>query len=377
MPGRNLPVALLLAALLIAGCGPRSESAARIQSKAEEARSLIVARAQSGADVSSYLQGMEQVKARLDDRQMAEGEALLDRLIAELNTGGDGGTGLVVPGEATSSDFGPPQPVALVGYDEAEGVMEPFISRDGRLLLFNSQNRPGGKPDLHHAERIDDRTFRYLGPVTGANSEGFDGGPSMDRNDRLYFMSPRVYEFRHVTIHRAEFRDGRVEGVSLAEGDMAPERPGWLNMDAEISADGRTLYYCVNEWNTDHNIPKSSDLRVAHLANGRFNTAPGSEAIFAALNTADLEYAPSLSADEREIFFTRARFDLSGGQLRGMTSSIHMATRSAPGEPFGEPRRIASITGLVEGPTLAPDGRTLYYHRKEGGIFRLYMVQRR
>lgn len=50
---------------------------------------LTGTRAQSGADVSGYLQRMEQAKAFFDDGQMAEGDALLDRMIAELNAGDD------------------------------------------------------------------------------------------------------------------------------------------------------------------------------------------------------------------------------------------------------------------------------------------------
>jgi hypothetical protein len=33
-------------------------------------------------------------------------------------------------------------------------------------------------------------------------------------------------------------------------------------------------------------------------------------------------------------------------------------------------------TGFVEGPTLSPDEKSLYYHKREGGVFVIYRVTR-
>jgi len=43
--------------------------------------------------------------------------------------------------------------------------MEPFITRDGRYLLFNNSNDPLVDTNLHYAERIDDLTFAYRGEI--------------------------------------------------------------------------------------------------------------------------------------------------------------------------------------------------------------------
>jgi hypothetical protein len=315
---------------------------------------------------------MEQAGVHFDRGEVAEGEAIMDAVARQLEERrGE------VAAAPPDPEFGPPRRVAIEGYDAAEGVMEPFISRDGRLLLFNSQHRDGDPPDLHYAERIDDLTFRYRGPVGGANSRAVDGAPSMDRNSRLYFISPRDYGKSLATIYSARFDNGTIEAPRLVAGDVAPGKPGWLNMDAEISADGRTLYYCVNEWNRKHNLPRTSDIRVARLSGGRFETPAGSAAMLRAVNSDDLEYAPALSHDERELYFTRASFTFSGGKLTLAKTSIMVARREAADRPFGEPRRIKSITGFVEGPTITPDGRKLYYHRNDGDRFQLYMVERR
>ena len=147
-------------------------------------------------------------------------------------------------------------------------------------------------------------------------------------------------------------------------------------MDAEISADGKTLVYTVNEWNTDFNVPKTSNLHVAQMVGARFERMGDSDEIFRNVNTGELGYAPSLSADQLELSFTRARLDIRDGKLRGMISRILVATRSSKNKPFGEPQWIKAITGLVEGSTITPDKKILYYHKKEAGAFRLYRVRR-
>ena len=54
------------------------------------------------------------------------------------------------------------------------------------------------------------------------------------------------------------------------------------------------------------------------------------------------------------------------------------ATRTSNTEAFGEPSVVNAIgtNDFVEGPSIAPDGRTLYYHKREGDKFRLYKVTR-
>jgi hypothetical protein len=375
---------LSLALLVSAGCfggSPVSEGTrSRIEQKAETAKKLIRQRADSGKDVRGVLTTLEAAGSRFDKGDVAGGETLLDQALAQLQSGES------VPlefSEPATDLYGDPQPVAVLGYDASMGIMEPFISRDGHVLLFNNGNAAHntdgtkGGPDLHHARRINDDTFQYLGKIRGANSSMVDGAPSLDQNNRLFFISPRAYKKKRSTVHTGIFENGEAMDVGLVSGNISPNKPGWLNMDAEISADGKTLVYTVNEWNTDFNVPKSSNLQVAQWVSGRFERLDGSDAIFRNINTAELEYAPSLSADQLELSFTRSRLDIKDGKLRGMTSRILVATRQSTNEPFGEPRWIKAITGLVEGSTITPDKGTLYYHKKEAGTFRLYKVNRR
>ncbi len=374
-----LGLALFMAIGCFRGSSVSEETRSRIEQKAETAKGLIRQRAQSGEDVSGVLATMEAAGGRFEKGDVAGGEAFLDQALAKLQSGENLRHEFSEPASDLYND---PQPVMVLGYDATKGIMEPFITRDGQYLLFNNGNAAhsteGKKrdPDLHHAQRMNDHTFQYLGKIRGANSSMVDGAPSLDQNNRLFFISPRAYKEKRSTIHTGIFKNGEATDVGLVSGDISPNKPGWLNMDAEISADGKTLYYTVNQWNTDFNVPKTSNLHVAQWVEDRFERRDDSEKIFRNINTEELEYAPSLSADQLELSFTRSRIIIKNGNFRGMVSRILVASRQSLKEPFGEPRWIRTITGLVEGPTFTPDKKILYYHKQETGTFRLYGVRR-
>ena len=374
-----LGLALFMAIGCFRGSSVSEETRSRIEQKAETAKGLIRQRAQSGEYVSGVLATMEAAGGRFEKGDVAGGEAFLDQALAKLQSGENLRHEF---NEPASDLYNDPQPVMVLGYDATKGIMEPFITRDGQYLLFNNGNAAhsteGKKrdPDLHHAQRMNDHTFQYLGKIRGANSSMVDGAPSLDQNNRLFFISPRAYKEKRSTIHTGIFKNGEATDVGLVSGDISPNKPGWLNMDAEISADGKTLYYTVNQWNTDFNVPKTSNLHVAQWIGGRFERLDDSDKIFRNINTEELEYAPSLSADQLELSFTRSRIIIKNGNFRGMVSRILVASRQSLKEPFGEPRWIRTITGLVEGPTFTPDKKILYYHKQEAGTFRLYGVRR-
>ncbi len=112
-------------------------------------------------------------------------------------------------------EFSQPRPVAITGYQGH--AMEPFITRDGRYLLFNNLNDPSENTDLHWAERVSDEEFRYRGKITGTNTKALEGVPTVDRSGNLYFVSTRSYEQTLSTIYRGRFDKGVVAGVSHAQ----------------------------------------------------------------------------------------------------------------------------------------------------------------
>jgi hypothetical protein len=275
-------------------------------------------------------------------------------------------------GAATAATDGPedrsfadPQCLEIAGY--RGDAMEPFVTRDGRYLLFNSSNAPTAQTDLYVATLEGGGTAaRLVGPLAGANSAALDGVPTVAATGALYFVSVRSYDVTTATIYHGRFVDGEARDVVLVDG--LPRRPGTVHFDVEVSADGSTLVYSRGEFRGSP-MPESADLEVATGQGGRFTHSPDASARLAAVNTRGaLEYAAALSVDGRELFFTR---------LSGRDAAIYRAVRG-PGDTahFGRPGRIVAIDGFAEAPALSPDGSHLYYHRRVGEQFRVCRVRR-
>ncbi len=276
---------------------------------------------------------------------------------------------------AGPADFSSPQPVEITGYDGH--AMEPFLSRDGKHLFFNNLNDPSVQTDIHFARRVSDLKFKYLGRLPGVNSGMLDGVPSMDDEGYLYFVSPRSYDDTRNTIWKGWFVGGEVIEVGQIRGTVSRDKNRWLNMDAEISADGRSLYFTENQWKRGKNGgPKTSDIYVARKnSTGAFIRQPDSEAIFENINTKLLEFAPATSRDELTLYFTR----LDPKKVKRKINEafgLYVATRTDIRSAFGVPRRISTINGYVEAVTLAPDDCSIYFHKRTGEQFRIHQARK-
>jgi hypothetical protein len=273
------------------------------------------------------------------------------------------------PPSSDDAAFGSPQRVTIRGYDG--DVMEPFLSRDGQLLFFNDNAGGATDKDLFYAARVDRTTFAFRGEVGGVNTSAVDGAPTLDASDRFYYVStaryapPNAYD----TLFGGRFdrATGRVTGLGPLAG-LAIRAPGRLNFDVEVSPDGNTLYFNDGVF-SGNPFPDEADIAVAVKRDSVFERLPNSDALMANVNTSDLEYAPAISADGLELFFTRLNLDR-------LEAAIMRAPRPDVASPFAPPQRVSAMTGFVEGPSLSPDGRTLYYHRQENGTFVLYCVTR-
>jgi hypothetical protein len=263
--------------------------------------------------------------------------------------------------------FKSPQRVEVVGY--SGDAMEPFITRDGRYLLFNNRNDPAVDTNLYYAERIDDLHFRFRGEVRGANSTALDGVPSVSRDGTLVFISTRSYSATASTVYWAHFKNGVATGVELIPG-VSKNLPGWVNFDAEISADGQSLIAVDSQFNSSHQ-PKSATLFLLRRHGRGFERLPDAEDPFKNINGDDLVYAPAESEDERELFFTKVH-----AITPDALPQIWRAARKSKLDPFGSPQPIAAISGFAEAPTISSDGHSLYYHRREGDRYVIYRVTR-
>ena len=276
---------------------------------------------------------------------------------------------------AIDDGFSAPLPVAIAGY--TGDAMEPFLTRDGRWLLFNTRNGPRDQTDLMLAKRIDDTHFAFVGSLAGANSGSLDGVASVDRSGHFFFVSNRDYDRSGNTLWTGIFADGQVRDVRPLATDFTPRKLLRLNIDLEVSADGEELYVAENRWDLFRRRPGSSHLAVANrtisaLGQPLFVRRPDSDALFAALRSDALDYAPATSDDRLTLYFTRWDAGRSGAVPR-----ILVTRRASTTSPWGSPQLVAAAAGFVEGATVTPDGCGVLYHAKVGEGYRVFLIRRK
>ncbi|HEY3052277.1 MAG TPA: hypothetical protein VGK04_02695 [Thermoanaerobaculia bacterium] len=259
-------------------------------------------------------------------------------------------------------EFANPARVTIAGYSGE--AMEPFLTRDGSILIFNNSNAVPTETDLHWAERVDDLTFAYRGKVEGANSSSLDAVATVDSSGNVYFVTTRSYDDTLMSIYRGRFHHGVVSDVAPISGVSRGVR-GQINFDVEVSADGTTLYFTDGLF-TGGPVPAAADLAIAKRGeNGKFRRIEGDT--LSAINTNALEYAACISVDQRELFFTR----IVDGE-----PAIYRSTRPDTSSQWGSPRRLWAVVGFAEAPTIAPGGNALYYHARRDGHMVIERVTR-
>jgi Tol biopolymer transport system component len=279
---------------------------------------------------------------------------------------GSSGTGGSAPPPIYSA-FGNPTAVVITGY--SGDAMEPFISKDGQYLFFNNRNDPSINTDLFYASRIDDQTFTYLGPVPNLNSPQLDAVASLDTLGNFYFVSTRSYATTLSTIYSGQFSGSSVANIALVPG-ISMQKAGYVNFDAEISADGQTLWFDDGQY-TSSGVLQSASIVIANRQSTSFARQDNSATLLATVNSSGLNYAPSISVDGLELFFTRVDSTTSGA-----SPVIYRATRTDSNSAFGEPGVVAAATGFVEAPSLSADGHLLYFHKMVNGTFVIYHIER-
>ena len=260
------------------------------------------------------------------------------------------------------------QKVTVTGY--SDNLMEPFLSRDGAILIFNNSNDASVDTNLHWATRSNDTSFEYMGEVAGVNTASLEGVPSMDMNGVLYFVSTREYDQTLATIYQASFISGTATNVTQVAG-ISKNQVGWLNFDVEVNASGEFLYSVDGRFDQTGG-PHESDIFITQKMTGEFQRLSNSNEILKNINTDALEYAACISENNLELYFTRVEVPLSSSSM----PRILFSTRNNVNEPFGQPATIQSISGFVEAATITPDGNLYYHKRDETGKFSLYMTKR-
>ncbi len=274
-------------------------------------------------------------------------------------------TAAASPTPSTYQGFAHPRPVVIRGY--AGSAMEPFVTPDGKYLLFNNSNT-AMHTTLRYATRVDDTTFLYGGAVSGANDvTALTAVPAVTANETLFFISTRSYARSLSTVYEARFHGGTAAGVALVAGLAAPRR-GIINFDVDVSPDGSSLYVSEGAFNGGSAPDAASIVEYTRL-NGGFVRSVSSERVLKEVNDPTaLTYAADISSNGLELFFTRA--------TAGAPPRIYRAVRSAPSLPFGDVQLVGAATGFVEAPALSGDRRLLYFHRHTGHHFSIYVASR-
>jgi Tol biopolymer transport system component len=260
--------------------------------------------------------------------------------------------------------FSPPHKVAIVGY--SGNTMEPFLSRDGSILVFNNLNSAPENTNLHWSTRVNDSTFQYQGELSGINTPALEAVASVDQSGLFYFVSDRSYNSTFSSIYRGNYSNGAVSNISLVSG-LSKNLAGWINFDVEVNASGNTLYFVDGTFDASGG-PYTADINLAVLLSSGFVRSTSN--LLQNINTTDLEYAACISSDNLEFYFTRVKAPLTSSSV----PAIFRATRASDLEAFGIPEQIPTISGFSEAPTVSPDGKLIYYHKKENGKFGIWFV---
>jgi Tol biopolymer transport system component len=269
------------------------------------------------------------------------------------------------PATSIYQGFLHPRPVVIRGY--TGNAMEPFVTPDGKYMLFNNSNS-AEHTTLRYATRLDDTTLLYGGEVSGANdSHALTAVPTVTADGTLYFISTRSYPQTLSTVYEAQFRDREATDVALVAGLAAP-RPGIVNFDVDVASDGHSLYVSQGAFSGGSSPDAASIVLYTGRAEG-FTRDPSSGRLMKDVNDPSaLNYAADISPDGLVLFFTRA--------VAGAPPQVYRAERSDPSRPFGNVQLVGAATGYVEAPSLSGDGRLLYYHHKTGNHFMIFVVSR-
>jgi len=289
---------------------------------------------------------MRGAKKHFDSKDALAGEKVLDGILADFSGAQD---------KRTPEELGwsRPERVVIEGYDKhGDHKMELGVSRSGQLLFFNNSNKVGSKTDVFFATRLgeDVLRFKFRGPVQGANQSGvLDATPAYDdKTGVLSFVSTRVLP---PALHWGTLIGNKLKNVSRVPINVY--KPEYA-LGMEFGSNTDTIFFTFRTMKNKD----SMDISMAKWNGKRYIMDKRWKRIFRRINTAGMEYAPEVSSDLLELWFTRM-------EDRKTMSMIYGATRKSSEEPFGEPKPHPTITGFVEAVTLTGDDKLMYYHCRD------------
>lgn len=274
----------------------------------------------------------------------------------------------------TFPTFGNDIPVTINGL--TFDAMEPALSIDGNALFFNSLN-DGITTSIYYAAKVNDSVFNFIGLVPIINqtvTPRLDGVASLDSANNLYWVSTRDYPTSYNNLKRIRFTGTGYTNFGSVYGDFYINSPGHLIMDATTNYSGEQLIYCNAFFNNCFGgAPCKSSMGMAQKSNdSTFNKLINTTVLFTNINdtTNYIVYAPSISKDGLELYYTRLLHN-------GLQTEIMVSIRSNTNQAFGVPTLlIGAPNTLPEAATISSDNSKIYYHKKVGGVFKIFLREK-
>ena len=278
----------------------------------------------------------------------------------------------------TYPTFGTEIPVTINGL--TFDTMEPSIAVGGNYIFFNSLN-DGITTSLYYATKVNDSTFTYTGALTGANqiiTPRLDAVASSDSLNKFFWTSTRNFPTQFDNCFHGTFNGTDVMNIGRLHGTFYIYTIGWIMMDAEINYSGNLLYYTNAYFGPTYagcgGVPCQAKLGIAQKQNdSTFNKLSNSDGIMQNINDTNyLVYAPNISKNGLEIYYTRVlKSNVSLG------TQICVSVRSNLADTFSLPSIFHSFSTLIpEATTLTSDQSKIYYHKKSGGLYKLFLRYR-
>lgn len=295
----------------------------------------------------------------------------------------------------TNSEWSNEEEVFIDGFTHNAGTlqkaMEPQISHDQNVIFFNNKTDNDTEMNVHYAIRQSSGRFQYAGTLPGTvNPTVLDGVPAMDALGNFYFMSLRNYgatgpngsTFRTIFGGKLNLDSSGlfITEVASADTSFGAGKMWDFDMDIGVSWDGTLAVSSRATFAEGKSYPDASYLELFNVNSRNLTAHPDNANIMKNVNLPGcISYAPSLSSDLKELYFTILGQDDSGNfDFRTVVSK-----RNSISDPFGTPAVILAIPNgyVAEAPSITFDdgGKTLYFHRKDphaGDRFKIYKISR-
>ena len=255
-------------------------------------------------------------------------------------------------------------------------AMEPNLSTDGNALFFNSLNN-GTNTSLYYASKVNDTTFNYIGLVPIVNqtvTPRLDAVATVDSANNFYWVTTRNYPSNIENLMRIKFLMSGYSNFGRLHGDFYINLPGYLIMDACTNYYGNQLIYCNAYFNScPSGLPCKSSMGIAQKVNdSTFNKYANTSAIMTNINDTVnyIVYAPNITKDGLELYYTRLL-------KTGTQTEIMVSVRSNTNSAFSVPSLLIGAPFFApEAPSLTADKSKLYYHKKIGSLYKLFVQYR-